>query len=444
MDGVSPALTAERTLPGGPGRKALPARLWDLLRLVRDPLDFVGQRFATHGDTYLVEEGGGGHLFVSRDPAVLRDVLVTKASRFRKAGGANDRLRPVLGDGLLTADGEVWKRARRLIQPAFRQAAIRGYAATMVDHTERVAWEHGEVVDVSEAMMVLTLRIVCKALFDHDVAGTAGTAGETDTVAAAMEALREGTQGDLWPAWLPTPRRRRTARAIQAIDTLIERLMQELAERGLRHDLLSMLLDAGLSGRQVRDQLVTFFLAGHETTSHALTWALILLGEHPEVQAALEREVDSVLGDGPPALAHLEGLTITSQVLKEAMRLYPPAFALPRVAAEEVEVGGWPLRAGWQVVGWVWHVHRDPRWFPEPEAFRPARFAGGDPPEVYLPFGAGTRMCIGAGFASMEMRLVLASLVRRFRVRPTLPRPRPRPRVTLSPAGPVPMQVERR
>ena len=435
-------VAAKRKLPAGPRRVRNPVkRVGGLLRFLRDPLGVVHERFERYGDVYLVDEGQGRKLFVTRHPDAIRDVLVTNAASFRKAGGANDRLRPILGNGLLVADGEAWRRKRRLLQPAFRAKAISSYAATMVEHAEALQFGRDQVVDVSDAMMRLTLVIVCKALFDHDVTG------DTDTVARAMDALREASQPDLWPAFVPTPRRRRARRAIGDIDALIESLVAgRRAETDPdRTDLLTALHAAGLEGRELRDELVTLFLAGHETTSHALTWTLVLLAEHFEVLRELEGELDAQLGGRAPSLDDLSKLSLVDQVVSEAMRLYPPAFALPRVATGDVEVMGFPVSAGDQVVCWVWHCHRDGRWFPNPEAFQPRRFEQATfPSHAFIPFGAGSRMCIGAGFAHMEMRLLLASLLRRYRFVADGPRPALAPRVTLAPRSAVWMRIEHR
>jgi len=428
------------TSPPGPPRARNPVtRIAQLVRLVRDPLGVVGERFARHGDMYAVDEGGGRRLLVTRHPDAIREVLVTHATSFQKAGGANDRLRAVLGNGLLVADGEVWRRKRRLLQPAFHARAVANHAATMVAQAGAVHWGEGEVVDVSAAMMRLTLAIVCKALFDHDVAG------DTDTVARAMEALRDASQPDPWPAFVPTPRRLRARRALRDIDTLIASLVASRSPDDGHTDLLAMLKAAGMEGRELRDELVTLFLAGHETTSHALTWTFVLVAEHPAVRERLEAEVDAVLGERPPTIDDLPALPFVDHVLSESMRLYPPAFALPRVATARTEVAGFAVHPGDQVVSWVWHCHRDPRWFDEPTAFRPERFeAPLAHPHAWIPFGAGNRMCIGAGFAQMEMRLLLASFVQRFRLAALGPRPTPSPRVTLAPRGAVPMRVARR
>jgi cytochrome P450 len=287
--------------------------------------------------------------------------------------------------------------------------------------------------------MRLTLRIVCKALFDHDVRD------EADAIAATMEAVRRASEQSLLPDWVPTPGRLRARRAVAGMDALIARLVDERRAEGLRDDLLSMLLDVGLDATRVRDNLVTLFLAGHETTSHALSWTWWLLATHPEAEARLHDELDGVLGDRDPTVDDLPSLPWTEAVIQESMRLFPPAYAIPRVARVDTELGGYPIAAGSQVVGWVWHCHRGP-WFDDADAFRPERFLTPTfPKHAYLPFGAGTRMCIGAGFARMELRLVLATLARRYRLHAAPgQRVATLPRVTLSPDGGLPLRVERR
>lgn len=424
--------------PAGP-----PARRWsrpdrtarDLAGLLRDPIGFVGQRFARYGPTYHVDEGGGGHLYVTRAPDLIRQMLVDDPTAWRKRGGANDQLVPILGDGLLTADGEVWKAARRRLQPGFRAAAVRGYGDRMVARAREVPWVDGGTTDVSADMMALTLDIVCRCLFDHDVSGDVAVVGRT------MEALHGAVAAPPLPAWLPSPWRRRQRRAVAAIDALMADMMAARRASGLGDDLLSMLLAAGFDDRGVRDQLVTLFLAGHETTSHALSWAWWLLATHPEVEARLHAEVDALDGDPDASTA----LPFTDAVAAETLRLFPPAYAVPRVATRLTCLGPWDCPPGTQVVAWIWHAHRDPEVFPEPEAFRPERFLGTKPPSAYLPFGAGQRMCIGAGFAKLELRLLLATLARRWRLE-AAPGQQvvPQARVTLAPKGGLPLTPRRR
>lgn len=412
---------------------------WSIRSLLKDPIGFVHKRFEQYGDTYHVDEGGGSHLLVTRDPEVLRDLLVNRAADFQKAGSATDRLKPVLGHGLLTADGELWKRQRRLMQPHFHRKVIAGYATAMVDHAERLGFSEGQRVDLSDEMMALTLRIVCKALFDHDVTGV-------DRVAEGMDALRVSSRPTLVPRWVPTRRNRRLKKAMHELDTLIADLIEQRTREGLREDLLSLLLgvEGGMERQQLRDELVTLFLAGHETTSHALTWTWYLLSQHPEVEARLHEEVDAL--GGPPTVDDLGRLEWTRCVVSEAMRLYPPAFAVARVARVDTRIGPHEVPAATQVAGWIYWSHHDPRWFTDPERYDPERFLREDfPKHAYLPFGAGTRMCIGAGFALLEMQMLLASIARRYRFE-LAPDQRIglKPMVTLSPRYGMRMIAHRR
>jgi len=430
-------MPAPDPLPPGPnhrGLTAIPRRAWSLVKLVRDPLGTVGERFRRYGPTYYVPEGGDRHLLVTRDPRWIRQVLVEAPRDWRKRGGANDQLVPILGDGLLTADGEAWKAARRKLQPGFRAAAIAGYADRMARAARSLPWHDGDTIDVSAQMMALTLRIVCDCLFHHDIRDDLATVGAT------MEALHAAVASPPWPRLLPNPWARRRERAVAAIDALIADMVVRRRERP-GEDLLSMLLAAGFDDRGVRDQLVTLFLAGHETTSHAMTWAWWLLGRHPEARQRLHAEVDALPAD-PDASTELPWV---DAVVHEALRLYPPAYTLPRVAARDTRLGPWAVAEGTQVVLWLWHAHRDPDTFEAPDDFRPQRFLDTPSPPGFFPFGAGTRMCIGAGFARLELLLLLATLARRWQLDPASDATvRPLARVTLAPAGPVSMRITSR
>lgn len=436
--------------PTESGRSPLPGprphRPWQLLRygrsilaLLRDPLSFVAGRFAEYGSTYHVREPGGGDLYVTRDLAMARGVLVEQARSFRKAGGANDRLRPFLGSGLLLSDGELWRAQRRRIQPAFHRRRIDGYAATMVDHSRDLGWSDGEELDVSAEMMRLTLRVACKTLFDHDAREDA------DEVAAAMEAVRSATRPTVLPYWIPGTTAARGRQALAGLHSIIDRMVARRRAEGMRDDLLSMLLEAeegAMSPELLRDELVTLFLAGHETTSHALAWTWMLLSEHPQVEARLHTELDEILSGRDPTPEDVPDLPFTEAVIKEALRLYPPAFALPRVAAEQVSVADVELAPGAQVVVWLWHLHRSPQLFAEPLRFWPERHLDSDWPRgAWMPFGAGPRMCIGSGFAMLELQMVVACLAQRWRLRLLGAPPEVSARVTLGPRGGLPMRV---
>jgi cytochrome P450 len=415
----------------------------------------IGERFAEYGDIYYAPFMGRD-VYVLRHPAHLHEVLVAQANKFEKPseGLTARQLGRLLGQGLLNSNGELWRKQRRLIQPAFRRERLEEYASLVVEHTEELLNElvPGREVDVSREMMELTLRIVSKALFDHRVTH------ETDRVAAAMRVFRRAFGGldALLPDWLPTPSKRRTLAALADVDAIIYELIDKKRERGGR-DLLSTLStsvdDEGdravMSRRQLRDELLTLFIAGHETTSHALTWTFHLLAQHPEVLRRLQHELDSVLGERAPGFRDLEQLPYTEQVLSEAMRLFPPAYVIPRVASADAVVGDYTIPRGADVVMWIYHTHRDGRWFAEPERFDPERFSPARRRELpscaYVPFGAGTRTCIGKQFAIMEAALVLACTARRFTFS-ALPGERVERdmSVTLSPRGGLRMRVEAR
>ncbi|MDO9016018.1 MAG: cytochrome P450 [Deltaproteobacteria bacterium] len=418
-----------------------------------DPLGAVAGRFARFGDLYRVQTRDGA-LFVLRHPDHLRDVLVTHAAKYTKTHSAFRQLARVLGDGLLTSDGAAWQRQRRMVQPAFSRARMESYADAMVAEAARTVggWRDGEARDVSVDMMELTLRVVGRTLFGHDASGDVGD------VAAAMRDFQEiVSRPDLLPAWVPSPSRRRLARAVATLDRIIHDMIAKRQGGAAGDDLLQMLVDAtdaeGDGGRmslqEVRDQLVTLFLAGHETTSHALTWTLYLLSQNPGAEAALHAELDAVLGDRLPTLADLDAMPYTEQVIKESMRLYPPVYMVARQAAEDTEIGGHPVPKGSEVVLWIYMTHRDPRWFPDHAAFRPERFApeaeAALPRLAWLPFGAGPRACIGRGFAMMEAKLLLAVMARRHRLS-LVPGHRVEvlPRVTLMPKHGMRMTVHAR
>lgn len=455
----SPAPRAPRALvrpPGPSPRKAgVIGRVRYGLNFMLDPLGFVGGRFARFGDVYFVGGEDQPGLYVMRHPEHLEQVLVEKAKSFAKTHSAFAQLSQVLGDGLLTTDGDVWRRQRRLIQPAFSKKRLEGYAVAMAAESEAEAarWREGETRDLSVDMMELTLRIVCRTLFGHDARGDA------ESVRRSMQAFQDSLIGLSLPVpdWA-SPSKHRLRRATAALDAIIYRMIEERRAGGEpSDDLLSMLLAAkddegdgrGLSEREVRDQLVTLFLAGHETTANALTWTFYLLAEHPEVEARLHAELDAVLGGRTPTYADLAALPYTAQVFDEAMRLYPPVYMTARKAREDVDIGGWLVPEGSEVVLWTWHTHRDPRFWDEPWAFRPERFdkvaVAARPKLAYAPFGAGPRACIGKVFAQIEGQLALATLASRWR--PRLPQgyvAELHPRITLSPAGGLPVRLERR
>jgi cytochrome P450 len=417
-----------------------------LRELARGPIAVIRRRFKTYGDVFFVSNRGVP-MYVMRHPDHLHEVLVTKASSFVKRSKDLDLF---LGNGLLTSNGELWRRQRRLIQPAFQRPRIAQYAEIMVEHTQRMLqqWKPGEVREIGRDMMELTLSVVCKALLDHD------THGQTDAVAHAMTVLQDTTGAfDLFPSWMPTPLHRRKKNAVRELDEIIYPMIDARTNES-GSDLISQLKferdeQGTMSRRQLRDELVTLFLAGHETTALAMGWTFFMLAQNPLEEQKLFEEVDRVLAGRPPTFQDLEALTHTRNVVQETMRLYPPLYILPRVANTDVQVAGYEIAQGSEIVLWVYFCQRDQRWFPAPDTFLPDRFlpdSGGIlHPHAYLPFGAGSRACIGRHFALAEEQLILASVAQTYRLvlepgqNITL-----NPRVTLGPSSPIRMRVEPR
>lgn len=430
---------------------AAPPQAWRLpvvgnaLAYLRDPLQFLCAMRDKHGDIALVKLGPMVVTLISH-PDLVEDILVTRNKLWQK-----DRylqmLRPLLGDGLLSSEGDFWRRQRRLAQPAFHRDRIASYGEIMVEHAAGLAskWQDGEVRDVHVDMMHLTLEIVAQTLFGANVGDHA------DDVGVALHSVLAVVADPLelfLPILkrLPTPQRRRFDRAIEKLDAIIYGVIEKrrASEAVESNDLLSMLLharddDGGrMSNKQLRDECMTLFLAGHETTALNLSWTWLLLSQHPEVDAKLARELKDVLGDRPATFADLPNLRYTGHVIAESLRMYPPAWSMGREAREDVDVGGFRVPKGGQVWFCPWAIHRDPRWFDDPDTFRPERWEGDFAKTLhryaYFPFGGGPRFCIGQSFAQMEAVLLLATLARTFKV-DVLPKPRatPEPSVTLRP-----------
>ncbi len=410
-----------------------------------DPIRFVGDRFARYGDVYFTVSRGDD-LYVMKHPDHLHEVLVTKAASFAKR---EEDLGDVLGRGLLTSNGDLWRRQRRLIQPAFQKNRIDAYATAMLDASDRMLsrWRSGTQLDLAKAMMSLTLDIVAKTLFDHDVSG------ETDVVGSAMQVLQDAaSNGRVIPPWIPTPKNLGAKRALSALDSIVFNMIDAAEGADGRDDLLARLFRATdeegrMPKKQLRDELVTMFLAGHETTSLALTWTFYLLSQYPELRERLHAEVD---GLGRRVTAEdLDRMPFVQNVVDESLRLFPPAYVLPRICIEDVEIGGYRIPKDAELVLWIWHCHHDARWFADPERFDPDRFAEGSDrirhPYAYLPFGAGSRTCIGKTFATLEARLLLVSIAQRFRidVDPSWPLSL-NARVTLGPRGGMPVSITAR
>ena len=430
--------------------------------LARDPLGFLGRLARDYGDVARVAMGTQPIVLLSH-PDLVRDVLVTHGRNFTKGRGL-ERAQRLLGKGLLTSEGAFHLRQRRLAQPAFHRQRIAAYGDTMASFAARTGagWRDGARIDIHEQMMRLTLAIVGQTLFDADVEGEAAEIGEALTIAFESFVIAIMPFSEILEK-LPLPMTRRFERARDRLDRTIYRIIAERRASGEdRGDLLSMLLLAqdvegdggGMSDEQLRDEAMTIFLAGHETTANALTWSWYLLSEHPEVERRMHEEVDALLGGpGPtarvPTTDDVARLPYVRRVLAESMRLYPPAWIIGRRAIDAYDVGQWQLRPRTIVLLSPWLMHRDPRFWPEPERFDPERWTddaqAARPKFAYFPFGAGTRVCIGEQFAWMEGVLVLATLASRWRMR-LAPDARVDllPLITLRPKYGMPMTVETR
>ena len=417
------------------------------------PLEACDALFARYGDTVYLPVRPWEGLYIFSRPEQAEHVLAASQDTYVKPFTYRP-LRMMLGDGLLTAEEGMWRRHRRIIQPVFSSRNVAAFAADMDAAARRVVyrWTSSQVVDLASEMSALTLDVVGRVLLGADLIAQAAPLGRE---------LAAGQWLALLGAFLPIPSGPASTRVAQAaarrfrvgaVQQRVEQLMTRRRDQaGDPRDLLALLAAArdadgrGLGEREIRDEISTFLVAGYETTAMALTWSLALLSAYPQARQRLEDEVDAVLGDGP---ADPDKLPWTSAVVSEAMRLYPPAWTLERTAVADDDVCGTPVPAGSMVAVLPYLIHRNPAVWPNPAGFDPARFLSQAPERhryAWIPFGGGKRGCIGAGFARQEAVLVLARLCRHYRLDMVGPgMPRPRGFVTLRPAGPVRMRLNRR
>jgi len=415
-----------RHYPPGP-RQIFP--LSGLLSYRKGPLPFFQNLAAQFGDLSYFRLGPQEAFFLNH-PDYIKDVLVTNHASFHK-GLALQRAKRLLGEGLLTSEDEVHRRQRRLAQPAFHRSRIASYARAMTAYGSQTCarWRDGDTLDMSAEMMQLTLGIVGKTLFDADVVSDAQEVGEAMTVVMDLFNTITIPFFELIQK-LPLPQLRRFDTAKARLDAIIYRLIEQRRLAGEdRGDLLSMLLLAqdtevdggGMTDEQLRDELMTIFLAGHETTANALTWTWYLLSQNPEAEARLHEEIDRVLEGRLPDFDDVAKLKYTEMVLAESMRLYPPAWALGRLAMEDFEIGGYVVPRKSLVLMSQFVMHRDPRYFADPLKFDPDRWTTeareSRPQFSYFPFGGGPRRCIGEGFAWMEGILLIATIARQWQMR---------------------------
>ena len=404
---------------------------------------------------------GWQHFVLLNQPDYIQHVLVGNHANYHKGRIIRQILGPALGEGLLTAEGDTWRRNRRIAAPAFLPRRLGHVAEVVVEESERMldAWAgRNEPFDIGKDMMGLTMSVVARALFSRDIAGLVDTLGPAITT--LIEGFGRVSAIDLvgLQEWLPRLHGRETREALKTVETTIYDIVRERRANpdDTRDDLLQMLLDArdeetgeGFSDKQLRDELITIFAAGHETTAVALAWVWLMLDRHPSVREKLETELDTVLGGRAPTYADLEAMPYGRMVFEETMRLYPPAFNINRVALKDDEVDGQRIPAGSIVSMSPWVTHRNPTLWPDPERFDPERFR----PELvkqrhkyaYLPFGGGPRICIGNGFALLEGRLVLATLAQKYRLRAEPGQHIvPQARITLRPNPGVMVRLEAR
>jgi cytochrome P450 len=414
-------------VPAGPRGTPL---IGHLFAFRRDPLGFLMKTARDHPGEVVRFRQGPRQVFLVKHPDLVKDVLVTRQHDFSKSR-ALQWAKLFLGEGLLTSEGEFHTRQRRLAQPAFHRQRIGGYGADMVRRAveARERWTEGAVLDLDVEMMRLTLAVVSSSLFGKDVGASAAEIREDlATIISLFPRFSLPFFGLIQK--LPLPSNARFDRAVARLDRLVHRLIAERrAGGGDAGDLLSMLLLAqdeegdggGMSDRQLRDEVVTLLLAGHETTSNALTWTWYLLSQNDDAEARWRGELRSVLGGRPPSFEDLPALKYTEMVLAESMRLFPPAWGIGRRALRDVELGGFHIPAGSILALTPYVMHRDERFWPDPLRFDPERFTvearAGRPKFAYFPFGGGARSCIGESFAWMEGILLLATIGQRWRLR---------------------------
>ncbi|MFC4543389.1 cytochrome P450 [Halosolutus amylolyticus] len=417
MSSDTPAIADDRP----PGPDGLPF-FGNQLAFLRDPYGFMTRTAQEYGDIAHWEDPSGP-VFQLNHPDYIEQVLVQNNQNYVKGARFQNVLGPVTGDGILNSEGAVWRRNRHLIQPAFNPGRIEEYASMMTEFTEEAleSWADGQTRLFHEDMMEVTLKIVARALFGVDIDDS------VDTVGSALEEFMlasESLSHLVLPPNVPTPSRRRIQRARNDLDAVVYRLIEERKANPTDRDVISKLLEVTdedgnrLSDEQIRDEVVTLLLAGHETTALSLTFTAYLLATNPAVERQLVDELETELEGETPTMADLSDLSYTEQVVKESMRLYPPVPGIVREPVKPDIIGGYEIPMGATIRMHQWVVHRDPRWYDDPLAFRPERWTDemeSDLPKLaYFPFAAGPRRCIGDRFAMLEARLILATIYQQY------------------------------
>jgi cytochrome P450 len=427
-----------------PGPRSLPV-IGNTIQWARNPCAFQ-QRCAEQYGSVVSYDILGMDAYMLTDPVAIERILVTEADSFPKHPEQADRLRKIVGDGLIVSTGHLWERQRDTIQPAFHMSQIKRYADIMVNRTkEKLAdWTASGSLDMDDEMRHLTLDILIEAMFGRDIDP------EARGLYSAVEGVRAPSDprnlpiAILAPDWAPIPFLRRARKSIDHIsDEIYDIIATRRQNNEERDDLLSLLLaaDESMSTKQVRDEMVTFLFAGHETTAVALTYIWDLLSRNPEAETQLHDELDTVLGTSPPTIADLPALDYTENIVKEAMRLYPPVPELRRTPTESVTIDGYSIPTESLIVLPIWVMHRDERFWEKPDVFNPARWnATSDRPDfAYFPFGGGKRRCIGQQFARTEAKLIVATIAQQLTFDRLYDELSLIPSVTLRPKGQVEM-----
>jgi cytochrome P450 len=440
-----------------PGPKGLPI-IGVALELRADPLEGMRRFAREYGDIVRFRVLMRERILLSH-PDLISQVLVVQQSKFHKSELTRRITKRMLGQGLLISEGDFWRRQRRLAQPAFHRSRINQYGSTMSEIAQARLrdWRDGQERDIAQEMMALTLDIAVRTLFGTTLPADADRVGPAMTFLMRYSVSRQRGPVRIPENW-PTPKNRRANRELEFMSSLVYRI---IAERSAEvnptdhNDLLALLMNAmdedggQMTPQQLRDEAMTLFIAGHETTAQMLAWTWFALSENPDVEARLHEELHGVLGGRPPETADFGRLPYLQAIMNEILRLYPPAYITARETIESCELGGYIIPAGKTIIFSQWVTHRDPRFYDDPDAFRPQRWLDGLaqrlPPGAYFPFGDGPRRCIGQGFALLEAAIVIGIVAQRFRLRLVPGHPvAPEPLVTLRPRNGIRMTIHAR
>jgi len=444
------------TYPPGPRDGVL--GIFHQFQARRDVLGFAEKVWHEYGDFTFVRLGWVRLYFVNRRD-LIREVLSTKVRSFRKLGRQMRALRKIEGEGLVVSDGDTWARHRPLVQGSFHARHFERYSRAIVNYTQRriERWKPGAIFDLAEEMNELALEIIAKIVFDEDLSDQSARLRDSVHVFRRYMQREMGAPINL-PDWLPLPGKIRQRRSVRVINELIFGKIRERRASGILHsDMLGQMLlaasvrddESPITDEEIRDEVATLFVAGHDTTSAAMAWFWYVLAENPDAEMRVLREVDATCGDRPVTLSDLPRLKFLEAAVRESMRLYPPsAFLFGREAIEDVELGGHTLRRGSWIFISPYLVHRDPANFPDPERFDPDRFSTRRfeeiPPYAYIPFGGGPRICIGNSMATMQIVLLAATILQKFQLSLEQARPERDLEVVLRPKGGLRMRAEAR